>query len=243
MRNLVALSFLVSSAWAQEAPKPTPAPDVAPHFGMVKGGLIVSACEREKTCGCSKGLPPCIDMLNKAGLSMPQLACLSSAACDVFCEHENAGQPGTKLHTQCLTPAAEKTAATRFKETATEAACAAMKRCGCEKRAPDECAKSVIKDTPKVDGSFFLCIASQPCADLCDPNGTKPGGGINTRCMQPHHQAATALTQQTIDMMGKMSAEMQQRMHRTTMGIINNMAPTPTRTRVYDAQGNFIREE
>lgn len=222
---------------------PAPAPVVAPHFDLVRVGLMQAMCAQEQACGCSNGVPKCMAMLGRAALPAPTLACLGDQPCAVICESDRAGQPGTKLHDACLTPEAAKRAVTRFKETAVLASCATFKRCGCEARPPEVCAKAVIADTPLVSGDFFACVASQPCADVCDAKTHQPGGGIHTRCMVPDHQAATALTQQTIDLMGRLSAEMQAQMHRTTMGLIRNMGGDTVRVRVYDAEGNFIRNE
>ena len=131
-----------------------------------------------------------------------------------------------------------------FKQNAVVAMCAAARRCGCEKRTPAECAPSVIADAPDVSGAFFACVSQQPCEELCHPNPTRPGGGIQTRCMQPALEASSAVQAlRTTQLMLQLNLQMQQRMHETTMGIIRNMAPSPTRVDVYDAQGNYLRSE
>lgn len=227
------------------APSTAPRSDLAPTLHAVPLGLIQAACTQERTCGCgnAKGHDACVQMYVKSGLPTPTLACVAHQPCAVFCESDKAGQPGTRLHTACLTPAAQKTAQTQFTENARVAACAAFKRCGCEARPPAECAASLAVSAPKVSGAFWACAANQPCADMCAEDTHTPGGAIHTRCMLPASEALAALTAQTTQMIIQMSSKMQRQMHRTTMGIIRNMAPSNTRVDVYDGQGNYLRTE
>ena len=225
------------------SPRPAKPGPVVPTFAMVPLGLYQSACQKEVGCGCSNGLDACIAGYTKANIEPATAACVAHQGCDALCEKPAAGPPGTKLHAACLTPEALSQAKVQFKENAILALCANARRCGCDQREPKTCAEAMIKSAPDVSGAFFACAAAQPCDAMCDPNTSKPGGAISTRCGQPEAQAAADLTAKTTAMIIQMSTAMQQQMHRTTMGIIRNMAPTQTRVDVYDAQGNFLRSE
>ena len=254
MRCLILLLLLAfcTTAYAQAPPPSSPAPaptssavapGPAPTFHTIPLTLIQAACAQEEACGCSNGVDKCTNMFVKAGLPTATLACLANQPCDAFCQSDRAGQPGTKLHTACLTPAALKGAEIRFKENARVAACAAFRRCGCETRPPDECAADLSVKAPLVSGGFWACTANQPCADMCADGTDKPGGALHTRCMLPENEALAALTAQTTALIIRLSSQMQQRMHQTTMGIIRNMAPSRTRVDVYDGRGNYLRTE
>lgn len=219
------------------------APVAAPTLHTIPLGLINAACTQLKQCGCGPELPACVDMYVRASLPAGAVACVARQPCPIICESENSGQPGTKLHAACLTPEAMSAASAHFLDNARVAACAASKRCGCEERAPNACAAHLAQVAPDVSGEFWACVANQPCTDVCDENTHKPGGGIHTRCMIPATEALMKLTAQTTQLMITLSSQMQQRMHQTTMGIIRNMAPSPTPIDVYDQNGNYLRSE
>lgn len=251
MPKLIALLVLicpviaVAQAPASAAPTSTaPASAAAPmpDWYTVAYDFIHTACTQEHACGCSKSVDACINMFVKAELPTGALACVAHQPCKVICENENAGQPGTALHANCLSAPAQAKAEADFRAKAHIASCATGRRCGCEPRDIKACAADLATN-PGISGQFWACAASQPCADFCDPATTKPGGGIHTRCMLPSTAKIRALTAQSLQATMKLSSQMQQQMHRTTMGIIRNMAPNPTRVDVYDANGNYIRSE
>lgn len=246
MRTLIAVLTMlcpliaVAQAPATAAPASAAAPE--PDWYSIAYDFVHTACTREQACGCSKGVDACVDMFVKADLPIATLACVAHEPCEVICENENAGMPGTKLHTHCLAPSAKARVTEQFTQGARVAACETGRRCGCEPRDVKACVADMAT-SPNISGHFWACAASQPCKDFCDPNTSKPGGGVHTRCMLPSTAKMRAATAQSLQNTLKLNAQMQQRMHRTTMGIIRNMAPTPTRVDVYDANGNYIRSE
>lgn len=260
MRLMFVGILLAAAAASAQTPPPAPAPVSAPvsapmsapaaapgtmpgvDFDVILPALAHEACSREQTCGCSKGVEACVKMLVEADLPTATMACLAFQPCETYCESEEAGMPGTKLHAACLTPEAQAAAKTRFKESSVRATCTQVKECGCEERSVDQCTSDLLVSLNNVPGQYFACINHQPCSELCSQKSVEPGGVIHTRCMAPALAAHKAREKKTA---GSLLMEMHrmQRMHELNMRIIRSMGGSGTRYRVYDSRGNYLRDE
>ncbi len=116
---------------------------------------------------------------------------------------------------------------------AIQAACASEAACGCGK--PD-CESIYAKSAHTGGVELFSCLAALDCAAKCDPKAGDPGTVAHATCVAPAIQRIEA------DAAAKAAESAAG--HKAVMGVINNY-PTGgvPKKRIYDQNGNFLREE
>lgn len=116
---------------------------------------------------------------------------------------------------------------------AIQAACASEAACGCG--VPD-CEAKYAQNAALGGAGLFQCLAALDCAAKCDPAAGQPGAVAHTTCIAPviRRIEADAAAKAAESAAG----------HKAVMGIINNY-PTGgvPKKRIYDQNGNLIREE
>ncbi|MEZ4472258.1 MAG: hypothetical protein R3F60_15975 [bacterium] len=108
--------------------------------------------------------------------------------------------------------------------------------CGCPKMSQAECEARGMAEGSAGGPELFTCLIGLDCAAMCDPKAGEPGTVAYSRCVGPAIERINAAA--------AAGAAERAAGHRLRMGIINNY-PTgrAPRKRIYDQNGNFLREE
>jgi len=180
---------------------------------LTPGPRAHALCAKQEGCGCPG--EACAAELAEFERAIPEVAwtCIMDQSCDTLCTGE-----GTQ---SCLIPVGESFQAA-LRSARIDRYCARHAQCGC---ALEACRDNLVKAEQAAVIEYAACATRLACPAVCEEGQKQVAPGM----VAYEHCLAPLLAQQNST-------------HRTNMAIIRSIGNTNSR-RVYDADGNYLRNE